>query len=426
MISPIMQKGIILGIASLMTFTCAVQAVDQWPAWRGAEQNGATSAKAPAALSLENNLAWKAELPGRGCSTPIVSGGRIFLTTEIGDEDGVLAFDLSGKELWRATLGDLRPGRGQRVGSGANSSPVTDGKTVFAYFKSGNFAALDFEGKVLWKKNLEEQYGEDKLWWDKGTSPVLAGGNVVVAIMHTEGDSYLVSFDKKTGKEVWKTRREYETEPESGDAYTTPQVVGINGVETIVSWGANHLTGHNAKNGKLLWEVDGFNPDNNKYWRVIASTAISGDVCLVPYARGNAIAGIKLDTKSSKPQWLWKREELGSDSSTPIAFEGKAIILKDSGPTRGRVTCVDLETGKTLWESELPRSASKFYASPILANDTLYIAREDGTVFAARVTSSGLKDVEEIALQEAVIASPAAVGGKVLIRSDQHLYCFAK
>ena len=117
---------------------------------------------------------------------------------------------------------------------------------------------------------------------------------MVVAIMQMEGDSFLVSFDKKTGKEVWKTRRDYETEPESGDAYTSPQVVDIDGVETIVSWGANHLTGHNAKNGKLLWEVDGFNPNNEKYWRVIACAAIANDIAGVPYSRGNSIAALSL------------------------------------------------------------------------------------------------------------------------------------
>ncbi len=419
-----MKTRFLLGVIAVLTTTSVWG--EYWPSWRGAGQNGTTDSSAPATLSLEDSLAWKTELPGRGCSTPIVWGKQIFLTTEIGEEDGVLAYDWKGKERWRVTIGDFRPGRGKRVGSGANSSPVTDGKTVFAYFKSGNFAALDLDGNVLWKKNLEEIYGEDKLWWDKGTSPILAGGNVVVAIMQTEGDSFLVSFDKKTGKEVWKTRREYETEPESGDAYTSPQVLDIDGVETIVSWGANHLTGHDAKNGKLLWEVDGFNPENQKYWRVIASTAISNDVAVVPYARGDALAGIDLRASGSNPNWLWKREGVGSDSATPIATDGKAIVLKDSGITRGRVTCIDLRTGETLWESTLPKSAKIFYASPILAQDRLYLAREDGTLFVADVTNKGLSNIQELALLESVIASPVAVNDKLLVRSDQHLYCFAE
>ena len=96
--------------------------------------------------------------------------------------------------------------------------------------------ALDsdkFSRKSIWKTYLEKRYGEDKLSWDKGTSPVFAGGNLVVAVMHTEGDSYLVSLDKKTGEEIWKTPRNYETAPESSDAYTTPQVLEIDGIENL-------------------------------------------------------------------------------------------------------------------------------------------------------------------------------------------------
>lgn len=101
----------------------------------------------------------------------------------------------------------MTPGRGQRVGSSTNSSPITDGNVVVAYFKSGTVACVDLDGKPLWQINLQEKYGKDNLWWDQGTSPVFAGGHVVVAVMQTEGESYMVALDPKTGKEVWKTSR---------------------------------------------------------------------------------------------------------------------------------------------------------------------------------------------------------------------------
>ena len=160
---------------------------ENWPAWRGAGGNGEIGdQKLPAEFSLEKNLKWKVALPGRGCSTPIVWEDQIIVTTPIGEEDGVVALDRDGKELWRETLGKLIPGRGQRVGSPANSSPVTDGEHIFVYFKSGNLAALTMAGKVVWKINLIEKYGENHLWWDQGTSPVLAGGNLVVAVILAE------------------------------------------------------------------------------------------------------------------------------------------------------------------------------------------------------------------------------------------------
>ena len=185
-------------------------AAENWPAWRGPSGTGAAPGKLPP-LDLAGKLLWKVELPGRGCSTPVVWEDRLFVTSPIGDQDGLLAFDSAGTELWRKTFGPLALGRGQRVGSSANSSPVTNGEVIVAYFKSGTVACLDLEGNTLWQTNLQQQYGKDGLWHDQGTSPVFAAGRVVVAVMQTEGESYLVSLDPKTGKEVWKTPRKYQT-----------------------------------------------------------------------------------------------------------------------------------------------------------------------------------------------------------------------
>jgi outer membrane protein assembly factor BamB len=255
-----MMKSRIFSWSVLLTAVLAGPlTAENWPAWRGATSNGVAAGKQPP-LDLTGKLLWKAELPGRGCSTPIAWGDRLYVTCPIGDQDGLLAYDSAGKELWRKTFGKLSPGRGQRVGSSANSSPVTDGEVIVVYFKSGTVACLDLDGKPLWQINLQEKYGKDTLWWDQGTSPIFAAGNVVVAVMQTGGESYLVSLDRKTGKEVWKTTRKYKTGEESGDAYTTPHVVKVKGVEQIVSWGADHLTGHDAATGKLVWECGKFNP----------------------------------------------------------------------------------------------------------------------------------------------------------------------
>lgn len=418
-----------LAILALALGVTGMASAENWPAWRGAGGNGAVAdQEAPTELSMEDNLKWKVELPGRGCSTPIVWDGQIFVTTPIGKEDGVVSYDWDGKELWRVTLGEAVPGRGQRVGSAANSSPVTDGEHVFVYFKSGNLAALTMDGKVVWKINLIDQYGKNYLWWDQGTSPVLAGGNLVVAVMQSEGETFLLSVDKETGKEVWWTERKYETGPESGDAYTTPHVLEIDGVETIVSWGADHLTGHDAKTGKLIWEVGDFNPTKMKAWRVIASAVVTDGVAVVPFKRGDAMAGIRLGGKgnTSKTAWLWKKEKFGSDAATPVARDGKVIVLKDSGKDRGKIMFLEARTGKEIWKTELPRSAKMFYASPVLSGRTLYIAREDGTIFAGTVGATGLEDLKESSVNEVVIATPVALNGCLLVRGDQHLFCFGE
>ena len=222
------------------------------------------------------------------------------------------------------------PEKHKKAGSGSNPSPTKDGERIYVYYKSGTVAALDFSGKVVWKHNLQKMFGEDTLWWDLGTSPVLAAGKVVIAVMQ-EGNSFLVAFDAKTGKQVWKQSRDFQCPEESDQSYTTPQVIRDGNKELLVTWGADHLTAHDAKSGKLVWTCGGFNPENKAYWRVIASPTVTNGIALVPYGRGKTVAAIKLEgsgdiTKSAR---LWEKTGWGSDVPTPIGHNGRFLLLTD-------------------------------------------------------------------------------------------------
>ena len=370
-------------------------------------------------------VAWKVELPGRGCSTPVVSGGLIFLTAPLDDADTLWAYDMAGKKKWSQSYGKQTPGRGQQVGSGANSSAVTDGEVVVAYFKSGQVVACSHDGKKLWDLNLQKKYGEDKLWWDQGTSPLLGEGIVVIAVMQTDGNSYLVGLDAKTGEEKWKTDREFETAKESGDSYTTPHLAKIGGVDTVISFGADHITGHDLQTGKQLWYSGGINPESAGMWRTIASSVITNGIVVVPHGRGEWLMALKAGGEGdiTKSNVLWRKKIANTDAATPLAHDGKVYILVDRGKSRGTVLCLDAETGKEIWEEKLPKSASTYYSSPILVGDTLCCPREDGVVFMAKITKDGLGEVKENKLGNSFIASPIAVDGKLLLRGDKHLWC---
>jgi outer membrane protein assembly factor BamB len=418
------MKAEIFATSLLLTGLLTAQ---NWPSWRGEGGNGAITGEQPP-LDLAGKLLWKVELPGRGCSTPIVWNDKLFVTSPIDDKDGLLAYDSKGKELWRKSFGAITSGRGQRVGSSTNSSPVTDGNVVVAYFKSGTVACVDLDGKPLWQINLQETYGKDNLWWDQGTSPVFAAGKVVVAVMQTEGESYIVALDPETGKEVWKTSRKFETGKESGDAYTTPHVVKRDGKEQIITWGGDHLTGHDAETGKLVWQCGGFNPKRADMQRVIASAVVGDGLAVVPFNRGDSLAAIRLNGSGdvSETHWTWRNDKLGADTTSPILHDGKFYVLKDGGPNRGRLTCLDAKSGEKLWESNLPKAPQVFYSSPLLVGDQIYCVREDGMVFSGKITKDGLSDIKSHALEEGVIASPISVRGRLIFRSDKSLFCFGK
>lgn len=409
-------------IAAILSTSLTAHATN-WPQWRGPDGTSiAAAGDYPVEFSNEKNVLWSVELPGKGSSTPAVWGDRIFVTSGNDGQDGVQAYDWNGKLLWEKTLGEERPGKHQN-GSGSNPSPVTDGEALYVYYKSGTLASLTLDGDLNWQINLQEKYGEDTLWWDLGTSPVLAGGNVVVAVMQ-EGDSYVAAFSPKDGSEVWKVDRTYEVQKETGQSYTTPYLTEIDGVEILVIWGADHLTGHDPATGETIWTCGGFNPEDQAMWRVIASPAFTGDIAVVPYGRTGYTAGVRMGGSGdiTGTARLWERNDLGADCPSPIGRDGLVYLLDD----RGNIHCLEAETGKDLWTGEIPRAAAKYYSSPILAGNLLYCAREDGVLAVVEVGPDGMKVLAQNDMGERLAAAPVPVDGKLLVRGVERLFCIAK
>ena len=400
-----------------------VHAAENWPQWRGPNAAGiAGEGNYPVEFSGDEGVVWKVDVPGVGSSSPVVWEDSIFVTTSDDKQDTVLCYGFDGKERWKKTLGPGEEGK-HKMGSGANSSPLTDGKIIVTYFKGGRVACHDLAGNEQWQFNLQDRYGENTLWWDLGTSPIFAAGNIVIAVIQA-GDSFLVALDPKSGEEVWKVKRQYERPEESDQAYTTPQVANIGGREVIVTWGADHLTGHDAKTGELIWESAGFNPKEEGMWRVIASHAMNDKIAVVPFGRGKFLAGVKLDgagdvTESGR---VWEKEVEGPDVPTPIIDGDNVYTLSDAG----KLSCRDVNTGEELWTDTLPKGRDKYFASPVLAGDLLYCVREDGTAFVVDV-SDGFKLLTSKRgneLGERVVATPVPVRDCLLIRGDEHLFCF--
>ncbi|MDA8563869.1 PQQ-binding-like beta-propeller repeat protein [Mariniblastus sp.] len=397
---------------------------ENWPQWRGPDGTGVAAAgEYPMTFSKSKNVKWKVELPGRGSSTPAVWGESIFVTCAIDGEDGVICYGFDGKEKWRQKLGKEKAGK-HRNASGSNASPVVNGQNLVVYYKSGTVACLTHAGEVLWTKNLIKEYGKDTLYWDRGTSPVLAAGNVVIAVMQ-EGGSYLVSLDLASGDVVWKSEREYNVNKESNHAYTTPAVVDLDGREAIVVWGADHLDAWDAEKGEKLWQANDFNPKNEKHWRAIASAAVDSEVAIVPYGRGNFVRAMKLAdatgdvTESHK---LWEKSDLGSDVPTPILHGDQVIVLAD----RGSVFCFDKLTGEEKWQVKLPKGRAKYFASPVMAGDTIYLTREDGVIMVGKETEGTLKVYAENDMGEATIATPVPIRNHLLVRGLKHLFMIGK
>lgn len=401
----------------------AVVQADNWPNWRGPHADGvAAGTNYPLTWSQRDNVLWKVALPGKGASTPIVWGDKIFLTCGADGQNTVLCLDRGGKLLWRVAVGAERVGK-HKKGTGSNPSAATDGEHVFAYFKSGDLVCLDFDGKVVWHQNLQQLYGEDTLWWDLGTSPVLTKKDVVVAVMQS-GPSYLAAFDKASGKASWKQDRNLDAPSEAAQSYSTPLVLEDAGREILVVLGADHVTGHDAATGQELWRVGGLNPTGHQYFRSIASPVAADGIVVAPYARGASLTAIRLGGSGdvTKTHVLWTKEKIGADVPTPAIMAGKVYLLTD----KGELNCLDLQSGSTLWTGQLEKNRNAYSASPILADGRIYLTREDGTTYVVPASGAFRLLATNQLEGELIVATPVFTDGRILIRTAENLYCIGK
>lgn len=396
-----------------------------WPSWRGPHGNGSAPAGSSApARWTERNIAWKAELPGKGTSTPIVSDGRLFLTSPSAGEDAVLAFDLDGRKLWETRLGPLSDAKHRTLASSCNASPVTDGTAIYVHFRSGRLCALERDGKIRWNVDLTARFGREQLFWDSGTSPVVVGDTVVLSRLH-QGESWVAGFDRKTGELRWRTLRNFETPPENNNGYATPVPFEHEGQPSVLIWGADRLTAHAVSDGRLLWSSAGFNPNGTGYWPAISTPVVYQGLAIVPVGRDDrpgqaSLAAVKLGGSGdvTASHRAWDRSDVGVFVTAPAVAQSKVYLLRH----RGDVVCLEPATGKTVWTGAFPRTAAPYYASPAIADGILYAAREDGVVFTASVKDK-FEVLSENPMGERIIATPVPAAGRLFLRGDKHLFC---
>jgi len=425
-IVPAWNAALVLALAA-----ATVAWADHWPNWRGPGFDGVaagtgyvTSWKAG---DPGENILWRVKLPGLGASTPAVWGDAVVLTCGIDGHDAVICLDREGRERWRQTLGPERPGKHKKA-TGCNPSPVTDGTHVWVYFKSGELACLNLaDGAVVWKTNLQERFGEDTLWWDLGTSPVLTKQAVVVAVMQS-GPSYLAAFARASGELLWKHDRMLDAPEEAAQSYSTPLVLAGDAAkgepaEMLVVLGADHVTAHDAADGRELWRVGGLNPAQNGYFRSIASPVAVGDLIVAPYARGSTITAIRRGGKGdvTDTHVAWVRKDLGADVPTPAVADGRVVVCTD----KGRVECLDAASGKTLWEEELPKNRNAYSSSPVIADGRVILTREDGASWVLALPAAGAAPelAGEATLDEMTVATPVCLDGRIYLRTHDSLWC---
>jgi outer membrane protein assembly factor BamB len=447
---PMTNRYVCFGLSLLLAAgACLAQDADEahWPRWRGPSNDGVARSDAPLSWSEGKNIAWKTPIPGRGHSTPIVYGDRIFLTTAVptgktaeaapaaepaGGSGGggrgrggpgggagagqehrfvVMCIDRrTGKVLWEQTAKVALPHEGyhQRYGSFASNSPVTDGRHVYAFFGSRGIYAYDLNGKLIWQKDFPPM--KMRLQFGEGTAAVVDGDRLILGFDQQE-NSHILVLDKRDGREVWRAARDEES------AWAQPLVVTHEGKKQIVVAATNKVRSYDYDTGKIVWECAGLGGNV-----IPAPVAAGGIVYVMSGYRNPNLLAIRLGRTGDLTETdaiLWTNQRGNSYSASPVLHEDKLYFVTDNG----MLSCLNAKTGEPYYLQQRLPKVYNFKASPVAAGGKLYLATEDGDVVVVKMGEKYEVLATNSIEGEMFISSPVVVDGSLYLRGRETLYC---
>jgi len=434
--------------------TFAADATDSWPQWRGPLARGVSTAATPATeWSESKNVRWKTALPGSGTATPVVWQDRVFILTAIkvpssesetskpeaepaepasGASGGrprgggmtaekptekykfvVLCLNrANGDMLWQRTAVETVPHESHHRDHGfASASPVTDGEHVYAYFGSRGLYCYDMEGNLKWSKDFGDMRTRNS--FGEGSSPALFGDTIIVNWDDEQEDDFIVALDKRTGEQRWKTPRNEST------SWSTPVVV-THATQPQVVVNGRTTRSYDLKTGVELWNCGG--QTANPIPSVVTDQGI---LIAMSGFRGNAIFAIKLGstgTLDDTDAVIWSHKKSTPYVPSPLLVEGLLYFISGNN---GMLSCFDAATGKAHYEAERLSGIFGIYASPVAANDKVYVLGREGVCLVLKQGPT-LEVLASNKLDDKTDASIALAGKDLFIRGHQNLYCIAE
>ena len=395
-----------VGVAAL---GLAILAGADWPQFRGPDSTGISPDPAPPTeWSTEKNVAWKADLPGRGLSSPIVVGDRVFVTASGGakqDRLHVLAFErATGKTLWERQFWATGRTMSHPKTCNAAPSPASDGQRIFAFFSSNDLVCLDLDGNVLWVRGLTFDYPNVSNSLGMASSPIVVGTTLIV---QAENDSQSLAFgiDVATGANRWKVDRPVVAN------WTSPIVwrLGPQAEPVVLLLSAPGLAAHDPFTGQRRWQYE-------KEGSTIPSAAPAGALVLAPGKGG--LTALRPDPVSPTPEVVWQSSQLAPSTASPFVLGDKVYSLNRSGV----LSCGSLEKGDRLWQLRLKGS---FSGTPVSAGGLIYVVNEEGLGQVVKPGADAGEVVGQGDVEDTILCTPALADGALYFRSDKRLWKIA-
>ncbi len=396
----------------LLTFTFAAlangAAAGDWTGFRGPLGNGVSDEVGlPVALNAKKHISWRIDLPGRGLSSPLVVGNRVFVTASAGtrqDQLQIICLNAAdGSVIWQRQFWAMGSTMCHNKTSIAAPTPVTDGRLLFAIFSSNDLFCLDLDGNLQWLRGMTLDYPNARNSLGMASSLVLAGG-VLVAQVENDSESFTAGLDKQTGVNLWRVDR-----PKAANWTTaTVQKIG-SGAEMLLLQSGGGIHAVNPKNGEVVWHyADGAS--------TIPSSALAGGVLYVP-SHGLTALELADDGRSFKQKWRSSRLRPGTAS--PLVHRDRVYSLNNAGV----LTCGDTDSGKRLWQLRLD---GPFGGSPVVADNHLYAFNEEGKAQVVDLSAPEGRIAGEMDLGEMIQCSPAVSNGALYVRSNGRIWKIAR
>lgn len=383
----------------------------QWPRFRGPTGAGiAPRAKPPAVWNgtTGKNILWKTAIPLPGWNSPIVWGDRIFFSGADAERREVYALDLeSGAIVWRTPIPRTAGASDPKVQADTGYAPatvVTDGARICAIFVNGDVACLNMQGKLLWTRGfgpLENPYGH-------ATSPIIFGSGLILQLDQgtsaEDGKSALLALDLVSGKTVWQIKRPVPS------SWSTPIVVTVNGSEQLITTANPYVIAYDPHSGKELWRSECLGGE-------VAVSPVYADGYVLVANQGSNSAAIRPDLSGdvTKTAVAWLAGDGLPDIVSPLAANGLALLTT----TDGFLTCIDIKTGKPVWDADIGKTVR---ASPVLAGGRVYILDVEGAMHVLEFGKQ-FKELARHPIGEESNATPAFAGSRVIIRAKRHVFC---
>lgn len=398
---------------SLLVVPSSVSQAEDWPMFRGP---GGSSVSADADLPLEwsvedgTNIAWEADLPGRGVSGPIVVDGKVIITASSGpkrDRLHVLAFDaVDGKQLWHRKFWATGRTLVHPVSAVAAPTPASDGSRIFAFFSSNDVVALDLDGNLLWLRALGLEHpgaGNDV---GMSSSPVVSG-DVVVVQSEGQGNAFVTAMDTQSGETRWELDRKKQSNWASPIAL---EVEDAGTLQPAILLQSTYGIGlHRADNGELLWEMKA---------EIENIPSLAYDNYLYVPSDGIQVVDFA-SLKTGEETLVWSEGKLQPSSPSPVVIDENVYTINRAGV----LNCGSLAEKKITWRERL---GGTFWATPVAAGGHLYCVNSTGKCFVVAADPKQGKLVSEIDFGEEVLGSPAIADDALFVRSHEHLWKIAK